>query len=201
MRILVAGATGKTGVRLVRELQTRGHRPIALVRGSSDTSALPAGIDQREADLTDLPQDIAAGCDVVVFAAGSGGDTSDAMTDKIDRDGAKTLVDLSVRNGVRRFVMLSSIGAGNPDPDSDLAHYLQAKHDADVYLQSAAIDYAILRPVALTNEEGSGAVLLGDSVDPTGVAARGDVARVLADAAEQPDWSGRIAAMESCQSD
>ena len=148
MQVLVAGATGNTGQRLVRELHERGLNPVAMVRESSDTSGLPEGVAQRQADLTDLSDDITEGCDVVVFAAGSGGDTSAEMTDRVDRDGAKKLIDLSVANGVRRFVMLSSIGAGDPDPDHELGHYLQAKHEADEHLKATDLEYAILTPRA-----------------------------------------------------
>ncbi|MEE4154709.1 MAG: SDR family oxidoreductase [Erythrobacter sp.] len=197
MQILVAGSTGKTGTRLVRELDARGHTAIALVRESSDTSGLPGSVQQRQGDLTDLADDVTAGCDVVVFAAGAGGGSSEEMTDKVDRDGAKRLIDLSESSGVHRFVMLSSIGAGDPDPDGDLAHYLCAKHAADEHLKASSLEYAILRPVALTEEDGGGDIRLGDDVDPKGEAARGDVARVLADAVEQPEWKGRIARMES----
>ena len=179
MQVLVAGSTGNTGQRLVRELHERGLNPVAMVRESSDTSGLPEGVAQRQADLTDLSDDITEGCDVVVFAAGSGGDTSAEMTDKVDRDGAKKLIDLSVANGVRRFVMLSSIGAGDPDPDHELGHYLQAKHEADEHLKATDLEYAILRPVALTDESGTGEVRLGENVDPKGEAARGDVALSL----------------------
>lgn len=197
MQILVAGSTGNTGARLVRELHARGHQPVALVRSSSNTSGLPDAVRQRQGELTDLDDNVTDGCEVVVFAAGAGGGTSDEMTDKVDRDGAKRLIDLSVANGVRRFVMLSSIGAGDPDPASDLAHYLEAKHDADEHLKSSGIEFVILRPVALTDEDGSGDVRLGDDVDPEGEAARGDVARLLADAAEGEDWAGKILRMES----
>jgi uncharacterized protein YbjT (DUF2867 family) len=119
------------------------------------------------------------------------------MTDKVDRDGAKRLNDLSVSGGVRRFVMLSSIGAGDPDPQDDLAHYLKAKHAADEHLKSSQLEYAILRPVALTDDDGGGDIRLGDDVDPQGKAARGDVARLLADAAAAPDWVGKTLKMES----
>jgi len=197
MQVLVAGSTGNTGQRLVRELHERGLNPVAMVRESSDTSGLPEGVAQRQADLTDLSDDITEGYDVVVFAAGSGGDTSAEMTDKVDRDGAKKLIDLSVANGVRRFVMLSSIGAGDPDPDHELGHYLQAKHEADEHLKATDLEYAILRPVALTDESGTGEVRLGENVDPKGEAARGDVAKLLADAAESPEWVGKVLHMES----
>ena len=197
MQVLVAGSTGKTGLRLVRELKQRGLDPVAMVRAESDTSKLPEGVALRQADLTDLTQDVTEGCDAVVFAAGSGGDTSAEMTDKVDRDGAKKLVDIAAANGVSRFVMLSSIGAGDPDPDSELAHYLEAKHEADEHLKASELEYAILRPVSLTVEDGSGKVRLGDQVDPKGKAARGDVARLLADAVQSPDWAGKILDMET----
>lgn len=197
MRILVAGATGKTGTRLVEELVSRGHHPIALVRESSDTEVLPAGVERRRGDLTDLPDDVCADCDAVVFAAGSGGSTGPEMTDAVDRDGAKRLIDLAAKANVDRFVMLSSVGAGDPDPDSDLAHYLQAKHDADEYLMASGIPHAIVRPVRLTEEDGSGDVRYGDDVDTGATAARGDVASVLADAVEDDRWDGAVRRMQS----
>lgn len=197
MKILVAGATGNTGLRLVSELCARGHDPIALVRSSSDTENLPKGATQREGDLTDLEDDVTKGCEVVIFAAGSGGDTGPEMTDKVDRDGAISLIDIAERTGVRRFVMLSSVGAEDPDSESELAHYLEAKHAADERLKSSSLEYAILRPVALTDDGPTGSVRLGDDVDPQGKAARGDVAVLLADAAEQDEWAGAIRLMET----
>ena len=119
------------------------------------------------------------------------------MTDAIDRDGAIRLVDLAEKGGVRRFVMLSSVGAGDPDPDSELAHYLKAKHDADERLKKSSMETAILRPVSLTDDGPTGNVRMGNDVDPRGKAARGDVAVILADAAEQEDWIGAVQLMET----
>ncbi len=197
MNVLIAGATGKTGIRLVHELTARGHHPIALVRESSDTSALPAGAELRRGDLTDLEDDVCAGCEAVVFAAGSGGSTGPAMTDAVDRDGAKRLVDLAAKANVGRFVMLSSIGADDPDPESDLAHYLQAKHDADEHLKASGLTYSTLRPVRLTEEDGTRDMRFGDDVDAGARAARGDVASVLADAVDDERWAGAVLSMQS----
>ena len=197
MKILVAGATGKTGARLMEKLVAAGHDPIALVRESSDTSKLPSSAQTRMGDLADLQDGVCEGCEAVVFAAGSGGDTGPDMTDKIDRDGAIALIDHAKKAGVSRFVMLSSVGADDPDQDSDLAHYLQAKHDADEHLKASGLTYAIVRPVALTDEDGHGDIRLGNDVDPSAKAARGDVARVLADAVTGDIWAGRTALMQS----
>jgi uncharacterized protein YbjT (DUF2867 family) len=197
MHVLVAGATGKTGLRLVQELQDRGHQAIALVREGSDVDALPETVTVRRGDLTNLADDVCEGCDAVVFAAGAGGDSDDAMTDKVDRDGAIRLMDLAASSDVSRFVMLSSIGAGDPDPDSDLAHYLTAKHDADAHLKASGLSYAIVRPVSLTEADGKREIRFGDAVDPAGKAARGDVAAVLADALTDPDWTNQTRTMQS----
>ena len=195
--ILIAGATGKTGQILTRNLLDQGHSVTALVRESSDTSVLPEATNLRNGDLTDLQAGVCEGADVVIFAAGSGGSTGPEMTDKVDREGAMRLVDLSKDAGVERFVMLSSIGADQSDPSGDLAHYLKAKHDADEHLKASGITYAILRPVALTDGDRSDEVILGDNVDKSAEASRADVAAVLGKAATTGDLDGQALNMQS----
>ena len=197
MNILVAGATGKTGLHLVQNLIDQGHSPTALVRESSDTSDLPKGTKVRTGDLTDLADGVCKGMDVVVFAAGSGGKTGPEMTDKVDRDGAKRLTDLAASAGVKRFVMLSSVGADQENPSGDLAHYLSAKHEADMHLKSSGLNYAIVRPVALTNDARGEHVILGDKVDKKAKASRRDVADVLATAAITGSYDGMALDMQS----
>ncbi|MBR2657644.1 MAG: SDR family oxidoreductase [Loktanella sp.] len=198
MHILVAGATGKTGLHLVQRLVDQGHKPTALVRKGSDTSALPSGVDLRQGDLTDLQDGICDGMQVVIFAAGSGGSTGADMTEKVDRDGAKRLVDLAADAAVDRFVMLSSVGADQSDPQGEIAHYLKAKHDADEHLKASGLTYSILRPVALTDDGRGTDVILGEGVDKSSKAARIDVADVLADAATTGQYDGIAQDMQSC---
>ena len=197
MNILIAGATGKTGQILTRNLVGDGHSVTALVRESSDTATLPKDATLRQGDLTDLPADVCKGADVVVFAAGSGGGTSAEMTDKVDRDGAIALIDRAKAAGVDRFVMLSSVGADQDNPDGPLAHYLKAKHAADTHLQGSGLTYAIIRPVALTDDGGTTKVVLGDKVDTSATATRTDVAKVLAEAATAGTLDGQAVNMQS----
>ncbi|MEM8756413.1 MAG: SDR family oxidoreductase [Planctomycetota bacterium] len=198
MNVLVAGATGNTGSRVVAELLDRGHTPIAMVRESSDTSKLPSGVERRRGDLTDLPDDVCRGCDAVIFAAGSGSDTDEKMTDKVDHEGAKALIDLAAEAALDRFVMFSSAGAGSPDDaDDDMRHYMQAKHDADEYLRASPLPYAILRPVALTDDDGQRQCAFGDDVIGDARAARGDVAAVLVEALESDTWLETTTLMQS----
>ena len=183
MHILIAGATGKTGRRIASEILERGHTPVALVRDGSDTSTLPEGTETRSGDLTDLDDDVCAGMDAVIFAAGSGSKTGPEMTQKVDRDGAIRLVDLAKEARVSRFVMLSGIGADQPDPDSKIVHYLEAKHAADTHLAVSGLPHVIVRPVSLTDDGPTGDVVLGPDVDRGAKATRGDVAALLAEAA------------------
>jgi uncharacterized protein YbjT (DUF2867 family) len=197
LNILIAGATGKTGRKLVRDLIAQGHSTTALVRDSSDTSVLPDGTKLRHGDLTDLQSGVCDGMDAVIFAAGSGGATGPEMTDKVDRDGACRLVDLAQEAGVDRFVMLSSIGADQSDPKGEMAHYLQAKRAADEHLMASGMTYAILRPVALSDDGRSKKIILGPDVDKTAQASRADVAYMLADAATSGRFDGRALDMQS----
>ena len=197
LKVLVAGATGKTGRLLISELKDRGAEPIALVRKGSDTSVLPEGTAQREGDLTKLRAGICDDVDVVVFAAGSGGATGPEMTEKVDRKGAQHLIDLARTANVDRFVMLSSVGADNPPEDTEMTHYLKAKQAADQHLINSGLTYSILRPVALTDDPKTNAVNLGDSVDQQGQARRGDVAAVLAEAAVTGRHDGKVQEMQT----
>lgn len=197
MNILVAGATGSTGQHLVQYLIDQGHTPTALVRESSDTSGLPKGVNLRQGDLTDLQSGVCDGMDAVIFAAGSGGSTGPEMTDKVDRDGARRLVDLAGEAGVTRFVMLSSVGADQSNPEGEMAHYLNAKHAADEHLKASGLTYAILRPVALTDDGRSEDVILGADVDKTANAHRADVAFLLAEAATTGRFDGMALDMQS----
>lgn len=193
MRILIAGATGLTGRKLTEKVQQSGRTPIALVRDSSDLSVLPEGVQTQTADLANLPDDVAQGMDAVIFAAGSGGDTPASQTEAIDRDGAISLIEKAKRAGVRRFVMLSSVGADNPDKGPEgLRHYLEAKKAADEHLETAGIDYAIVRPVSLTNDPGTGCVeVSADHVSGSEVS-REDVAEVLERCVSVPEASGAV---------
>lgn len=197
MNILVAGATGQTGQLLVRYLLDQCHKPTALVRESSDTSSLPRGVDLRYGDLTDLETGLCNGMDAVIFAAGSGGNTGPEMTKKVDRDGARRLIDLAQEAGVKRFVMLSSIGADQSNPSGDMAPYLNAKHDADEYLKACGVTFSILRPVALSNQGRSKDVILGKNVDKSAKASRADVAYLLAEAATTGRYDGMAQNMQS----
>lgn len=113
--------------------------------------------------------------DKVIFAAGSGG----KKVVEVDQEGAKNLIDASKNANIKKFVMLSSMGADNPEQAEDLKDYLKAKHNADEYLKSANIMHTIVRPGSLTNDAGTGKIELQDKLNKKGSITRDDVAQTL----------------------
>jgi uncharacterized protein YbjT (DUF2867 family) len=186
MRIAIAGGHGQIARLLSRELSARGDVPVALVRQLAHVDDVTA--DGAEAVVLDLERtnalDVAeaiAGADAVVFAAGAGPGSGVARKDTVDRAAAALLADAAEQAGVRRYVLVSSMGAGAPPPpgtDETFAAYLVAKRAAEIELRARALDWTILRPGALTNEPPTGEVRLEPSV-PRGSVSRADVAAVL----------------------
>lgn len=177
-KILVVGATGTTGKKVVNLLKASQYfEPVAMVRKESDIAEF-ADQDIKTV-LGDLEQDVShtvQNMDKVVFAAGSGG----KKVVEIDQEGAKKMVDACKSHAIKKFVMLSSMGADQPEKADDLKEYLWAKHKADEYLRASEVPYAIVRPGALTNENGTGKITAEAKLRQEGSISRDDVAQVLA---------------------
>lgn len=180
MRVLVIGANGLTGRRIVRLLADRSHEPVAMIRDPAQASRFQeVAVEHVIGDLEEPVDHAMEGVEAVIFAAGSGSGTGLDKTVAVDRDGAVRSMVAARASGVSRYVMLSSRGA---DPESDrepLAPYLRAKGWADVWLQRSALDHTIVRPGRLTSEEGTGRIELAPSLTRSGSISRDDVARVL----------------------
>ena len=81
--------------------------------------------------------------------------------------------------------MLSSIGAGDPEGGTEaMRPYLRAKSRADERLKSSSLDYTIIRPGGLTEDEGTGTIEAAEKLGRRGEISREDVARTFADALE-----------------
>jgi uncharacterized protein YbjT (DUF2867 family) len=175
--ILVAGANGTTGKKIVHLLKSSQYfNPIAMIRDEDQASQFKE--DNVEYIIADLEKDLAhavKNIDKVIFAAGSGG----KKVVEVDQEGAKRLIDVSKMANVKKFVMLSSMGAAQPEKADDLKDYLKAKHNADEHLMSSGLNYAIVRPGSLTNEGGTGRIKLEKKLNALGEISRADVAETL----------------------
>jgi uncharacterized protein YbjT (DUF2867 family) len=176
--VLVAGANGTTGKQVVNLLKNSQYfNPIAMVRKESQLEQFKnENIDTILGDLTKDLTHVVKDVDKVVFAAGSGGKN----VVEVDQEGAKRLIDVSKMANVNKFVMLSSMGANNPEVIPDLKDYLQAKQNADKHLRESNLKYAIIRPGTLKNEEGKGKIEIAENeLNKQGEISRADVAQTL----------------------
>jgi uncharacterized protein YbjT (DUF2867 family) len=176
-RVMIAGANGTTGKKIVNLLKSSQYfEPVAMVRKEEQIAQFKnEGIDTV---LADLEKDISGSLktiDKVIFAAGSGG----KKVVEVDQNGAYKFVDDAINNNIKKFVMLSSMGADKPSEANDLKEYLKAKHNADEYLKSSTLTYAIVRPGSLTDDNGTGKILLAESLKTSGAISRDDVAQTL----------------------
>ena len=115
-----------------------------------------------------------------MFAAGGGPNSGVERKETVDKGAAVLLADAAEQAGVRRYVMVSSMGTDKADPDSDdvFQVYLRAKKAADDDLRARDLDWTVVRPGRLTDDAGAGRVQVGTLA--RGEIPRADVAAVLA---------------------
>jgi len=197
MRVVIAGGHGQIALLLERRLAAAGHAAIGLIRNPDHEADVVA--TGGEAALLDLESSSVAhvatrlaGADAVVFAAGAGPGSTAERKLTVDRDGATTLADAAAIAGVRRYVMVSAMGADDFDPDSSeiFQIYLRAKSDADAALRATDLDWTIVRPGGLTNDLATGSVQVAQSTG-RGTIPRDDVAAVLLACLESPSSVGK----------
>ncbi|WP_223700450.1 SDR family oxidoreductase [Sutcliffiella deserti] len=186
MRVLVVGATGQIGQKLVHILSnTTEHTPIAMVRKEEQAQKYAAaGVETVFADLEGPVDDLVSAIkdsDAIVFTAGSGGSTGHDKTLLIDLDGAVKVMEAAEKAEVKRFVMVSALQAHNRESwNEQIKPYYVAKHYADKMLQASSLNYTIIRPGLLLNEKGTGKIQPGLNLD-RGSISREDVAHLISE--------------------
>ena len=196
MKVAIVGANGQIGRHIVELLQQSAeHDVVAMVRKEQQLDALhKQHIDAR---LLDLTTDVAAirdalmGVDAVIFSAGSGGDTGNDMTLRIDLDGAVKTMEASGAAGIKRFVIVSAMQAHNREFwHPDISPYYVAKHYADRELIRSGLDYTIVRPGLLTNNASTGKIKIGPNITE-GEIPREDVAKVVISVLDKANTIGK----------
>ena len=196
MRVVIAGGHGKIALLLEAELVRRGHNAVGLVRREEQLADLTeVGAEGVLLDLeNDGPVEFAKavrGADAVVFAAGGGTDGDATRKETVDKNAAIKLADAAQAEGVRRYLMVSAMGTDAADPESDEVFdvYLRAKQAADDDLRGRDLDWTVVKPGRLTDDDATGRVAVGDL--SRGEVTRTDVATVLAEALTQEHTFGK----------
>jgi nucleoside-diphosphate-sugar epimerase len=189
MDVVIAGGHGKIAMRLSALLAGNGHTVRSIVRNPDHTDEVAAtGARPVVADLESATADELAvqlrGAGAVVFAAGAGPGSTAARKETVDRDGATLLADAAAAAGIRRYLLVSSTGVdAEPDPERGevWAAYIRAKKAAEEAIRADdRLDATILRPGRLTDDPGTGAVLLAPPPVDRDDVTRDDTAAVLA---------------------
>jgi nucleoside-diphosphate-sugar epimerase len=157
MHVLVAGAHGRLGSRIVALLLHRGHGVRALVRTEGQASALrELGAGAVVADLRGDVEWTADGCEAAIFAAGA---RHRPELGAIDAGGAAKFAEAADRYDHSRFILCSVIGAQAPERRSGgVREFLAAKQHAERRLVRLDMPWSILRFGRLTERSGTGHV-------------------------------------------
>jgi len=168
MRVVIAGGHGKIALLLERLLAERGDQAVGLIRNPAHVADVQnAGAEAVVCDLEAAGAgDVAgllSGADAVVFAAGAGAGSGAPRKDTVDRAASVLMADAAERAGVRRFVQVSSMGAGQPPragTDEVWAAYIAAKTAAEADLRARDLDWTIVRLGGLTDAPATGRIRL-----------------------------------------
>jgi uncharacterized protein YbjT (DUF2867 family) len=194
MRVVIAGGHGKIALLLERLLAERGDQAVGLIRNPAHVADVrKAGAEAVICDLEAASADdvvvLLAGADAVVFAAGAGPGSDAARKDSVDRAGSVLVAEAAERAGVRRFVQVSSMGAGQPPQPGTgevWAAYITAKTAAEADLRARDLDWTIVRPGGLTDAPATGRIRLAPPPVPAGTIPRADVAAVIVALLDNP---------------
>jgi uncharacterized protein YbjT (DUF2867 family) len=183
-RIFVVGSTGGVGGRLTGLLTKQGHDVSGLHRSPDSADAVrAAGATPVQGDIAaDSVDDFTArlaGHDAVVFCAGAGGGD---QVGNIDGEGPGKIATAAAAAGIQRFVLVSvfmDAWRGDESPGVGFEQYMQAKRVADVSIAATDLDWLIVRPGTLSDDDGTGKINAGTAIR-YGEISRDDVAAFLA---------------------
>ncbi len=193
MRVLVAGANGQVGQHIVRLLVERDHQVQAMIRDQDQAQRLrELGGEPVVADLEGDVSHAVQGSDAVIFSAGGGPGSGAEKKETVDYGGASKLIQAAIEHGVNRYLMVSTVGAQDPENANEkMQPYLRAKARADEELKHSGLDYTIVRPGPLTDEQGTGRIDASTELGRRKEIPREDVARTIVVALEQRNTVGK----------
>jgi nucleoside-diphosphate-sugar epimerase len=184
--IFLAGASRGVGHQIARILATQNLPVLALIRDPAAQSDLQAlNVETVVGDALN-PTDVTnamTGQIISAIVSTIGGMPQDGQ--RADFLGNKHLIDAAVKNGVSRFILVSSIGAGDTKDAipatayAALASVLADKEKAEQYLIDSGLNYTIVRPGGLKSEPATGNGVLTLDTHVAGSITRSDVATLV----------------------
>lgn len=186
--IFLVGASRGVGEQIAYYLtQEQPMKVKALLRTETTRSQLESmGIKVAMGDALDVAAVEAAmlGAEPIEAVISTiGGLPQDGQ--RADYLGNKNLIDAAVKAGVKKFILVSSIGTGNsvvalsPQALETLGAVLKEKEKAENYLIESGLTYTIVRPGGLKSEPATGNGVLTEDERISGMIHRADVAQLV----------------------
>ncbi|NEP13889.1 MAG: SDR family oxidoreductase [Symploca sp. SIO2C1] len=197
MKAFVAGATGETGRRIVKQLVERNIPVRALVRNLETAKGiLPTEAELVVGDVLQIESLKAAIADSTILLCATGARPGFDLTEpyRVDYEGTKNLVDVAKSKGIEHFVMVSSLCVSQFFHPLNLFWLILVwKKQAEEYLQKSGLTYTIVRPGGLKNEDNSDQVVMS-SADTLfdGSIPRTKVAQVCVESLSQSEARNKI---------
>ncbi|MFT4031262.1 MAG: NAD(P)H-binding protein [Siphonobacter sp.] len=209
MKLLLLGCTGRTGKILLQEALKAGHTITVLVR---DKSKIPASLQDRltifeSPDLDESSLENAVmGCEVVVstlnISRKSDFPWATLRTPSKFLSGVmEQLIDISVRHGVKRVLVLTAWGVHETKSDipgwfrwlidhSNIGVAYRDHERQEDLLQASTLNWTIVRPVGLTNGTKAKTIIITfhNTPKPNLTISRYNVARFMLDAMQLPEY-------------
>lgn len=181
MRVIVFGATGKTGRHVWRGALGQGHDVTAFGRSADRLADAEPALRAYKGDVFDVDAvtEAVAGHDAVIVCLGSVG-----LRDKDTLSaGTKNVVDAMVQHGVGRLVVVSAAGVGESWKQVSLVARLLFKtmlrnvfadHEAqEAIVRQSPLDWTIVRAAVLNDKPPTGTCTASNTAPVRGISREG----------------------------
>jgi len=208
MRIAVFGGTGLTGKHVVRAALERGHAVTALVRRPEAMDAAHERLRVVKGDALDerAVEEVIGGQEAVIQALGLGG-KGDGRASTLVSDATRIIVAAMEKQGVRRLVCMSNVGAGDSLGQTPLVFrkllmpvffrwlvpILEDKNRMEPLVTASRLDWTLVRLPGIVDRPARGGRRVAASARQVGFRiTAGDTAELLLDQLTDVAWIGRV---------
>lgn len=201
MKIAIFGATGKTGIELVKQALEQGHAVTAFVRDPARLAIENENLTFVTGDVFD-PSSVAKaveGQDSVICALGAG---SELKKTTVRTTGTINIISSMQKNSIKRLIVVTAMGVGESWDTLSLFNKLffatllkssREDHETqEVAVKESGLDWTIVRPSGLTETPRTGIYDVGENIlATTSKIARADIADLILKELEQNTLIGK----------
>jgi nucleoside-diphosphate-sugar epimerase len=199
MKVLVVGASGKTGRLVVERALAKGHEVTVLVRDAGVFRQENVRVVEGDATSQEDVLKAVEGNEAVIDTIGGRTPYKDTT---LERTSAHNIIDAMRAKNVRRLIVISMMGLGSSKDQTPFWYeYLlmptflrgstKDKTALEDEVSGSGLEYVIARPPLLTDHPATGSVTVLDSGETGHQITRADLANFLTDQLESNDYLGR----------